>query len=164
MFMFHFMANFVNTRKNFPVGNADAPTRFLGLCSCIEWDVTIIDGDQNVGCQKQRYQLKVTKRSAQASIRGNHQKYHWDVLLERTHQNCSEKPSAADSDMFLTRKTFELMHWLRTGWYGVTKSCRWERATWKPQCNFCAGQFAFIFLVFVFVSIGVSWQISKIQN
>ena len=27
------MANFVNTRKNFPVGNADATTRFLGLCN-----------------------------------------------------------------------------------------------------------------------------------
>ena len=27
------MGNFVNTRKHFMVGNATAPTKFLGLCS-----------------------------------------------------------------------------------------------------------------------------------
>ena len=39
MFMFHFMANFVNTRKNFQVGNAEAPTRFLGLCTGQRWEM-----------------------------------------------------------------------------------------------------------------------------
>ena len=34
---------------------------------------------------------------------------------------------------------------LRTGWYEVTKSCRWERVTSKPQCYFSAGQFFLIF-------------------
>ena len=31
MFRHHFMVNFVSTRKNFLVGNADTPKRFLGL-------------------------------------------------------------------------------------------------------------------------------------
>ena len=32
MFRLHSLGNFLNMRKNFPDGNADVPTTFLGLC------------------------------------------------------------------------------------------------------------------------------------